>query len=94
LTYVCNPWQGGDRGVTKPFFPFGKPLFLDGVAGGWREVVFHVTFKANGHSEHVTMLRNMTNTFARLTLNLREEGASVAVEAWEAALLLRTLSAA
>jgi hypothetical protein len=83
-----------DRGVTKPLFPFGEPLFLDGIMGGWREVVFHVLFEANGHIEHVTMLRNVTDTIARLTLNLREEGASVAVEAWEAALLSRTLGAA
>ena len=56
--------------------------------------MFHVPFKANGRSKHVTMLRNVTDTFARLTLNLRKEGASVAVEAWEAALLSRTLGAA
>jgi hypothetical protein len=83
-----------DCGVTKPLFPFGKPLFLNGVTGGWREVVFHVHFEANGRSKHVTMLRNVTDTFARLTLNLRKEGESVTVEAWEAALLSRMLGAA
>ncbi len=83
-----------DRGVTKPLFPFGKLLFLDGVMGGWREVMFHVPFEANGRSKHVTMLRNVTDTFARLTFNLREDGVSVAVKAWEATLLSRTLGAA
>jgi hypothetical protein len=83
-----------DHGVTKPLFPFGKLLFLDGIAGGWREVMLYVPFEANGRSKHVTMLRNVTDTFARLTLNLRKEGASNAVEAWEAALLSRTLGAA
>ncbi len=51
--------------------------------------MFHVPFEANRCSEHVTVLRNVTDMFARLTLNICKEGAPVAVEAGKAMLLAK-----
>jgi hypothetical protein len=80
--------------VAKSLFPFGKPLLFDGILAGGGEVMFHVPFEANRCSEHVTVLHDVTNTFARLTLNIREERAPVAVEAGKATLLARTFRGA
>jgi hypothetical protein len=85
---------GSGRGVAKSLFPFGKPLLFDGILAGCGEVVFHVPFKANRCSEHFTVLHDMTDAFARLTLNICKEGAPVAVEAGKATLLARTFGGA
>ncbi len=93
--HVCShDLAGSVCGMAKSLFPFGKPLLFNSIAAGGREVVFHVPFEANCCSEHVTVLRDVTNAFACLTLNIREERALVAIEAGEATLLARTIGGA
>ena len=60
----------GVGGVPEVFPSPIKPFLLNGIADCRRHVMFHVPFEADGGSEHVTVFRHMTDSFARGTLDV------------------------